>query len=249
MNAEIPANLLIIVVVQALVLITLLVLSGRFSIEHKIDWKIALGVGVGYGMLMDALLGGVGVFAYLFGEPSSGYTSPNELPIFLLVFNAVASYGLAALSVAVIAPGIIRPLKIHANLPLLVGVVLIFSLCLAIITPAHSLWLMFAWGAVVISFSELLLCHGGKGGPILAFITDRDYRPLLVLIGFSVVVGSIYEIVNIVFPFWVWLPGSSVSLWILTLLVVLLGYFVLFYPMATLYVLISNHQRKLRNNQ
>ena len=153
---------------------------------------------------------------------------------------------MAALSVAVIAPKSIVSIHAHENPSSLVGGVLICTLCLAIISPAHTLWLMFSWGAVVLSASELLLCHGGKVGPILAFLIFRDYRPLLTLISFSIVVGSIYETVNMLFPFWVWLPGSSGSSLIIAIVIVLLGYFVLFYPLAALYILISAHQGKLK---
>lgn len=238
----IPTNLLVIVTIQAFVFLCLLLTVKLFGISGPIQWRVSFGVGIGFGVLMDSILGGDGIFAYLPSGPASAHLYPSELSFVLLVFNAIASYGIAALSIATIAPSLFENRYFIGKGSLWLGSLIVCGLFLVVLVPSHSLALMFAWGAVIIGFSELFLYLGKKTGPVLALFNEHNYRPFLKLFIFSSLVGSIYESANMAFPFWVWLPESSVNPNALTALVIFAGYFVLFHPMAALYTLLIDAQ-------
>lgn len=240
----IPTNLVIIVLVQAIILSVLLILLKRFGTAEHIDWPVAIVIGVGFGVLMDVVLGGYDIFAYLPAGHMMGYVDPRELPIQVLLFNAIASYGLASLSVAAITSHLVITCQRNRNRLLLLGLLTICGLLAVIIVPARSVALMFAWGTVIVGASELILYIGGKTGPVLALLSGKDHRPFIILFVFSAALGSIYETINAFFRFWIWLPGSSASATALSILVALVGYMALFYPMLALYAICKGDRNR-----
>lgn len=239
----IPTNLLLIVAIQAGVLLCLLFIAKRIGTSANIHWRVSIGAGVAFGVLMDSVLGNEGIFAYLPSGVDSTYSYPNELPLTLLFFNAIASYGIAALSVATIAQSLFEHPKSITNASLWIASFIVGGLFAVLLAPDDSLALMIAWGVAIIGASELLLYIGNRLGPIMLLLNKKNYRPTLNLFVFSLLVGAVYELANLAFPFWVWLPESSVSQGTLRIIITLFGYFVLFYPMAALYILIIDTQQ------
>lgn len=238
-----PTNLLLIVAVQAAAFaVAALSLRGT-SAWQRLDWPVAIGVGVGFGILMDLVLGEHGVFAYLPNADRGAVVSPKELPVLVLLFNSVASYGLASLSVALIAPNLVVSFTRTRDWSIRLATATTLSLFAVLTAPERGLAMLFAWGAVIVSAGELWLYLCGKTGPVLALLAGKDPMPILRLTLFSSVLGVCYELANFFFPFWVWLPGSDITPIRLSSLVALVGYIALFHPMAVLYVSVSARSR------
>lgn len=235
-----PENLVIIVFAQAALFVALILGLQHFGFIQGLDWPIAIGVGVGFGMLMDLVLGAYGIFGYHPAGHASQAVNPRDLPLHVLLFNAFASYGLASLSIATIAPHLVVSYRRTRNWSVRLGLVTTCGLLAVMIVPDRSVAMMFAWGIVIVGAGELALYVGGKTGPVLAFVAAKNYWPLLRLVSFSATVGISYESTNLAFPFWEWLPGSPSSKTTLVALVALVGYVALFHPMAALYVILTD---------
>lgn len=239
-----PSNLIVIVVVQSIVLIAVLVFQWRAGRRISINWPLATLTGIVFGTLMDLVLGAYGIFAYRLHGLAEAPIKPHDLPVAVLLFNALASYGIASVTVSTIASRVVS--KEPSVLGFRIGIVL-FTVCgfLGVISlPTASISSMFAWGATIISAGELVLCLNGTQGPFLALLTTRDWKPLLNLWGLCLFVGVTYEITNLFFPFWVWLPSVALNQGILTVIIAFFGYVALLHPMAVLYVLIADKSRR-----
>lgn len=101
--------------------------------------------------------------------------------------------------------------------------------------------MMFAWGVVIIGCGELIMLLCGIAGPVIALLTGSAMQ-LATLWGFSIGIGFIYELANLFFPFWVWLPGSEQSSPGARALVVILGYVALSHPIIVFWALLRRRQ-------
>lgn len=237
-----PTNLIIIVLAQAIILLIMLMFLKRTRQSSTINWPVAIGIGAGFGVLMDLVLGAYGIFAYLLPGWTKVPIDPRKLPVQVLIFNAIASYGLASASIAAIAPSIVVASRRNRGWSISTGLITVGGLLGVLLIQTASVGMMFAWGLVIIGTGELALHIAGKAGPFLAVLAKHDWHPLVRLWLCSSFLGATYEIINIMFPFWVWLPGSSINQTLLVGIIVSIGYVALLHPMAVLYILLNDRE-------
>ena len=237
-----PGNLIVIVACQAALLIAALVLFRIANQRVGISWLLAGGIGVGFGVFMDAVLGIHGIFAYLPNGPQAPFVRPKDLPLEVLIFNALASYGVAAATVATISARVVTAGTPATSWSSRLTIAPLFgSIAVTLCAPA-SVPMMVAWGAILIGGGELALYVSGRSGPFLSLLSGSGWKPVVTLWAFSFVIGSIYEVCNTLFPFWIWLPGADVDTFRLKVLISTLGYMALMHPMAVLYILLDQPQ-------
>jgi hypothetical protein len=196
--------------------------------------------GIPLGLAYDALLG---LFGQIFTYPDVG-----NVPLFLLL-NSILSYG-SALCTAWLLPcasiahstGRIR-IAAMLFLSVLIGAVAWFYAA-----DMSSLVRVFLVGALVIVAAELIAMTRGQLGPALA-ITKGTVAPIVCLMTWSIVIGAIYETANFLFPLWQWNLDSTVPMWIVEILIIAFGYFVLIHPMFVLSRAIFGEPRQVRSAQ
>lgn len=239
-----PSNLLIIVAAQALVLLLVWPILRRRWGGGDIRWLRVMAVGLVSGMTLDLVLGTRGVFGYWLPDVARP-VEPGDLPLLMLLFNWFGSYGLAAATLVLVAPGCLGPWRrVTAwNVPLGLGV--LAGLAGVLLLPSGHVGTMPAWGAVIVCAGEMVLCRVGRLGPLLALVAASEWRPLARFWAFCLLVGASYEAVNLTVPFWVWLPESALPQVALSALVALVGYVALFHPMLVLCVLVGARWRLL----
>jgi hypothetical protein len=234
----VPVNLIVIVIVQAITLALVIRLFGRRSRLTLSDWLLAFAIGLSFGILMDAILGTYGIFDYLPHGTSSVPVPPRDLSVPVLLFNALASYGTASATVAAVWPRFLGGRGVSRRWLIVCGAIAFVGELGILLLPAGSVELLFAWGATITALGELVLVVNGKCGPLLALFAARDWRPFGRFWLFSVLVGAVYELVNGLARFWVWLPQSQLNETLLRLLIAVVGYLALFHPILVLFVLL-----------
>jgi len=241
-------NLLLIVIVQSIVLAVVLIWRRRRSGDATLNWIAAIAVGAVFGLAMDLSLGAQDVFAYhpLAGQPLA--VQPRRLPMLLLIFNAIASYGIASVTAAAVAPRLVTLSRPGTGWALVLALAAIAGIGGVLLLPNGSLAILFAWGVVLIASGELALWGRAKSGPFLSLAAVRDWHPLSRLVRLSLLVGLSYELANAAFPFWVWLPGSSLGPIGLAALIALIGYVALLHPLTVLYLLVTDAHRGSHGN-
>jgi hypothetical protein len=224
----VPVNLLAIVAFQAVILGLAMLAARKSAVRVQVSWTIAIATGAGVGFLMDAVLSAYGIFAYLPDGPLSSPRMSRDLSLFLLAFNAFASYGLAAATAALMSECVVSvrlPLDPRWSLRLstlpLVGTVAVA------LSPPSSIPMMVAWGLVLVGVGEVALSIGGRVGPLLAILSQSDWRPALRFAVFAATIGVLYELCNFYYPFWVWLPNGTASPDVVRVLIPSLGYIAL----------------------
>lgn len=236
----IPANLFVIVVVQGIVCMA--VRSIVRTPDHRTlrHWLAAIAFGVVLGLAMDKALGAFALFGYLPSGAAGPVVDPRALSLATLLFNGAFSYGLA-----VATAGVLAGIAPRTNLP---SRSTWMSLCAAavavggigiLLLPDGTFPMMFAWGSAVVGLGELVFITAGLVGPIVACLSGVDWRPLATLWAFSVAVGAAYEAVNWIAPFWVWLPQASHARALMSLMMIVLGYLVLFHPIVVYWTLLQ----------
>ncbi|HUN91789.1 MAG TPA: hypothetical protein VMU33_07015 [Burkholderiaceae bacterium] len=247
-----PRNLLAIVALQALTLAAARVVERRLPGARgsaAVAWPLAACIGALFGAMMDLVLGAAGVFAYLPAGAGTVPVEPRRLPVAVLALNAVASYGLAAVTVAPLATAIVGRGRLAPAWTWWLAAGALVGAVGASALPRAGVPLLFAWGVLIVSGAELALARRDRIGPVAALAARRDPRPLAVLVACSAAVGACYEAANVAFPFWAWLPGST---WfagsdsrriLLAALVAMFGYVVLFHPIVSLMCLLAPQQK------
>lgn len=233
-----PINLVAIVVAQLITFAIIMQLFGRKTNLAISDWLLVVGVGTGLGLLMDAVIGTFGIFAYLPQGISGSPVVPRELPIHVLLFNAFASYGLASATVVPLSSHFLRQHSLSRRWMAVCGAVALCGVVGVLLFHPGSVAVLFAWGGTIIAFGELVLGVKRKTGPFLSLFTLNDWRPFGRFWLLCASVGAVYELVNSAFPFWVWLPDSHVSEVGMKTLIAVAGYLALFHPLVVLYVLL-----------
>jgi hypothetical protein len=239
----VPINLVAIVIAQVITLAIIMRLFGRRSRLTLSEWQLAIGVGVGVGLLMDTILGMYGVFAYLPQGANAGHVSPRDLPLQVMLFNVLASYGIASATVSSLSDRFLSRYPPSRRWIAVCGAVTLCGELGILMLPLGSIWVLFAWGVIIVSVGEVVLYTDGKAGPFLSLLAARDWRPFGRFWLFCASVGAIYELVNSLLPFWVWLPESQVSSEVVKPLIVVVGYLALFHPLLVLFVLLSTERR------
>lgn len=238
-----PINLILIVLAQIFIWGLIRMVANPTSIDPT-QWVIIAIMGTFLGISMDTVLGTFGIFTYLANGVSETPVRPQNLSINLLVFNAFASYGVAFATTALVADSVVstntkKKSKSWVWITCLANFIGIAGI---ILTERASFGMMVSLGIVIISFGEILLILKNQFGPLIALFSQESYLPFLKLWAFSISVGAGYEIANWIFPFWIWLPNSSIPTFWLRILIIFLGYFVLFHAMTTLWALFSSEK-------
>lgn len=234
-----PANLIAIACCQAAIWGIVRLLPNAARID-RLQWLKVAGLGTFFGILMDLLLGAAGLFAYLPEGSQTMPVEPKNLPLFLLIFNAFISYGLAVATTALVVKSFIKNSKTPKFWRYATALLMGIGIVGIIFSPPASLAMMISCGIAIVAGGELLLAIDNRGGPLILLFSRQTYLPFLKLWAFSILVGTGYEIANLFFPFWVWLPGSNISGISIRILVIFLGYFALFHPIAILWKFFSS---------
>jgi hypothetical protein len=179
--------------------------------------------GIPFGATFDLGIGRYqGIFSYSYAS------------FVFLCFNGFFSYGPA------ICSAWLFPCRIHRHFSptlrvgglALVGCVIVYTFSTNS-TTSVTLMHLFVTGSKILICAEGLALFFCRIGPIVA-LAIHDFRSLLSLILTSITVGAIYETTNSYFDLWSWDPLVSGSGWMGEVIIVVLGYFVLFHPMLIL---------------
>lgn len=238
-----PVNLVYIVLFQAFIWGLVRILPNSNPLDRS-QWAIVASIGLFLGIVIDLVLGAFGVFAYLSEGPFAPPVAPHNLEIYLLVVNAFFSYGIAAATLALTANLITIDYKRSILWLILMTAAILAGTIGIIFSPESSIPMLISWGIVIVSAGEFLLMLNDRAGPLVAMAGLRSYTPFIKLWIFSIVIGASYELVNIIFPFWIWLPDSEISQSILRTVMIFFGYFALFHAITVLWVLFNSNKRE-----
>lgn len=206
--------------------------SGTASAMPR-NFIAGAAAGIPLGVIFDLPIGQLGNIFHYVGVEYNGT---------FLLLNAVFSYGVAIATALSLSPGRdeMSAGKVSSRMALLAGALLLATFLLLLVQVWSSLTSMFIIGGTVLVLTELAYLLAGRKFYISQFIRGNP-RPVLRVYVFSVSTGIVYEGANLLFPLWTWVNGQGGQALNL-LLIVGLGYFVLFYPMFAFAGLI-NHQR------
>lgn len=226
-------NFAAIIVVQLLWFLLVALRSGTLPAVPR---HLAIGAiaGLPLGAVFDVAIGKFGNVFHYAGLELSG-------PFVLL--NAILSYGIAVATVLSIGGTKMPPYEGRRRRPAMIAASVM--LAVAIWLPIESLTpitTMFLLGALVLVFSEALSIAAASRGYLYQLIFGSA-RPMVRIWVFSVSTGLVYEVANYLFPLWVWInrtPTPSGNF----LLIVIFGYFVLFFPVFTVAALLRHHLGK-----
>lgn len=238
-----PVNLVYIVLFQAFIWSLVRILPNSNPLD-RFQWAIVAITGLLLGIIMDLALGAFGAFAYLSEGPFASPVAPHNLEIYLLVVNAFFSYGIAVATLALVTDFITVDYK-RSILWLILMIAAVMAGIIGIMfSPKSSLPMLISWGVVIVSAGEFLLMLSDRAGPLIAMLALNYYTSFFKLWIFSIVIGASYELVNLAFPFWIWLPDSGISQSLLRTLVIFFGYFALFHAITTFWVLLNSKKEK-----
>lgn len=239
-----PANFTVIAFCQAIIWGIVRILPHTSRLRGW-QWARVAVIGTLFGAVLDPLLGAAGLFGYLPQGPGTPAVEAAQLPVYFLFFNAFISYGLVLATTALVSDFFIDNKNEQASLVwnIASGFIACFGIAGIILSPTGSLPMMFSCGLVIVTAGELLLGLYGRNGPLVLLCSGTDYRPFLKLWVFSILIGAGYEIANLFFPFWKWLPGTAIPEMWLQLLIITVGYFALIHPLATLWHLFGRRSK------
>jgi len=188
-----------------------------------------IALGVPYGLLMDSLVGyRSGIFNYGGLESDVGF----------LLINALLSYRLAISTMFNFTPWVASGLELNRRfsyLLLLIGSAALFAH--ARYGGINAFVDMFSLGVVILSLSDaVLLIYSGRS---LLYNLVRLQGDIFGLAGVSVATGAVYEMTNAMAGLWFWendFPSEHANL----LMIVVLGYHVLLFPMLVLAVIFKS---------
>lgn len=233
----------IIIGVQLLFFIFLFI-RKRMSITSLSKLLILSSIfGVMYGFVFDTVFGVAGLFSYISDNKDQALYGTG-LTVWQLVINGALSYGLAVATVYfIISKKITTKRFLFKKLALaLAAVITLISSIYLYIFPV-GIFSLFAGGLAVISFGEGVSIFCKQDGPFLSVLRKRNYKAFILFLLNCAMIGLLYELTNILFPFWVWLPGGTDSHLLVETLVVLFGYVVLLHPMVIFWQLVITSRK------
>lgn len=231
-------NFLVIILVQALFLFYLCVRRKIAVMRLLSVLSVSMIMGLLFGYTFDSVFGILGLFTY---TPQSQFALHGTgLTFFQLVINGLLSYGIAFATVYFLVPKRTKSKKLKYKNIYLLGMILSALIvgCLFYFT-SKSLSSLFLSGSVVILLGEIVALLFNERGVILSLCIDRKYTTFIIFWINSISIGLLYEGVNYLFPFWVWLPGEYYSRTMIEVLVIVFGYVVLFHPMLIFWQLMQ----------
>lgn len=239
-----PINLIFIIVFQAFIWGIVRSLPNSDSLNQK-QWMIVAVTGLLLGVSMDLIFGIFGIFRYLPNGPTASAVAPHNLDLYLLLMNAFFSYGIATATLALVFGSLaVNHEKSTTLWLILLGIAIIAGIVGVMFSPERSIALLVSCGLVIVSAGEFILMLNHRGGPLIALLARKSSIPFLKLWIFSVVIGASYELANIFFPFWIWLPNSDFSQTFLRMLMILAGYFALFHPISMIWTLFNPKRKR-----
>jgi hypothetical protein len=195
-------------------------LNHQDRYPHRLWQAVLAGVtsGVIFGVVFDELIGSkLQIFQYYIHSLAFN------------VLNGALSYGLAIATALRFSP---KPISAQ-HLPVCRGFTILALTCIVFLGVflwlPSPLTLAAAVGCIVIAADEAFEIYVfGTIGPILEVATG-SLRHMTHNWGTAILVGCIYEVGNYAFPVWRWwFAGNAEALWF-ELVIVVLGYLVLFH--------------------
>jgi hypothetical protein len=191
---------------------------------YFILWRSML-LGLPFGLLYDILIGESQAVFYYSGVPDNW--------IFIAI-NGSLSYGFAIATAWLLPIALQRHqsggLRLTGAILCITAVALLF---VYLVFSLSTLVTMFAIGAILTLSSEGLSLLAGYIGPVYS-LSRHNYQPIIRLWLASIGIGTLYELLNWLFPLWHWQEASVMLHWHLEIIIVLFGYFTLFLPMLVL---------------
>lgn len=214
------------------------ILAARFQALHLIlAFKIiffSMIIGLPVGFLFDIFIGN--------NQSIFSYTGMPNTHVFWAA-NGFLSYGFAIATAGLFPVSLTQH---HSKRLRVFGFfTFILTVLLMILLPALSLPLlitMFSWGGLLIICFEGLAAMAGRIAPGMA-LAMRQFRPFFILWKNSIVIGIIYEGLNWIFPLWHWQLVNGINDWNIEILIISMGYGILFHPMLILFRLMINNIR------
>lgn len=232
-----PVNFYGIITAQAILYIVFAWYYKKFPTRNTLIFSVIAGIVIGF--LFNIISSILGFYTYL-RDTALIPVRPWNLSLYELLVNGVISFGLTIITAQTLPQKVVT---LRTKTRLITGAIFlllwIVSIFIAIHSPHASVMLMIASGMFIISAGELLLILCNKGGPLVQSMTLTSVK--LPLQGYcaAVIIGAFYELANLFFPFWVWLPGSTLSPYFIESLIIIAGYYALLHPMMVLWVLIT----------
>lgn len=187
------------------------------------------------GLLFDVIFGALGVFSYQSKNPNNSFYATG-LSLYQLILNGIFSYGLAIATARYITPKIragkkdtIKKNTIKKDTALVLALLVLISFGLSFLYT-FGISTLFMYGVGILALGECILVLTGKSGPFVSLVFTRNYSSFMRLWANSILIGFLYEMVNLLFPFWIWLPRFYPSQVGLEFLIIIFGYMALFHP-------------------
>jgi hypothetical protein len=205
----------------------------RLSLHHvSIIIGPSLVFGLPFGLMFDLIIDcGASIFQYFLGQD-----------ITFLALNGLLSYGVAVATAARFPREVIRRRSqrlSRSDLAIILAAAILIGAGLLALRISGPLLEMFWAGTIVITFGEITALLAGWFGPV-ARLLRGEFRPFCSYWINSMVLGSMYELVNSSFPVWHWTLARSIPNWSVELFVIAFGYFVLFHPITLTWQLLLN---------
>ncbi len=214
-------NLLLLLVMKAVLLAAAGLVARRLMLGTTVRPWVALPVGAAFGFL----------FHLVFHDRINAIGFHAEPTTTLIAVNAVLSYGLTAMTVALV-PLHLADRSSDAGARGEWGyfaTTLVAALLAAVFAPTEFTRALGAGAALMLGLESLALVLGHRG-PI-ARMLQGDLRGMGVLFVTTVVLGALYECLNLLFPVWVWTSLDAVPTWLRLTLMIGGGYVVLIHPL------------------
>lgn len=251
-----PVNFWIIISAQLLLVIFYFYYArARMGFQFKpSDVFISLASGVIVGFIIDILVGTYGI-AHYFGN-STSFMGPWGLRFHQLYINGLLSYGLLAYNCLIIyrinqkpySPVITEENNHYIKLFYLVLSIVSFFLVFNLDKGTYTF--AFNAGLLIVSLMELILLATHNYGPLTEFIVDiarhKSLKKISILYLHIVFVGILYEIINLIYPFWEYFwYNKNYNQGLSTLIMALFGYSALYYLLAFGTLLYKNRNREI----
>lgn len=232
-----PFNFLIIIFVQFVIFITFYFSKKRTITSLFKILRLSALFGLLIGLLFDVVLGNLGVYTYISSTPQT-VLMPWGLSGVQLLINGLVSFGLAVATAYCIMPKArVFGDEVQKKKIIQMGYLVVLVSLLIMTVSTSDLWTLFACGTFIVTVGELILMRQSRAGLFLSVFLNHNYFFFLQIWFQIIVVGFFCEVVNWIYPFWVWLPRSLYSHFGIEILIVLFGYMVLFHPMIVFWQL------------
>ncbi len=234
-----PLNFFIIVLAQFFFFLFFYVRNRTTKVSLVKMVLLSLVAGLIGGLLFDITFGMLGAYVYKV-EGNKDIFYSTGLSLYQLIWNDILSFGLAVLTSYYITSKkeLYKKKAIKNDVIGVLSFLVLLSIALSFLVQVGVVAL-FIYGVGVIAFGECLLVLRGQNGPFLSLLMTRNYSSFIVFWANTVLIGFLYEVVNYLFPFWVWLPRSDYSHLSIEILIVLFGYMVVLHPMVVFWKIVG----------